>query len=330
LENKYIMNCIKTQVDFVSEGLYSRKDPYRGKTFHEKRSKLNLDRLLDESIHRCSFEVCKVLLEMGADPNSEGNGLTGKKGLKIHDAAGFSTPEIIELLLDYGANVNEKGSRGRTPLHYAAIDSIGNENIDLLLKRGADINKKDSKGWTPIFNAIQSGGGDQVINLVDKGAKLNVANSDGDTPLHMLARQHIDFDILELFLKKGANPSVFNKGMDTNGDYHGVGLTPLHLFSQHWGAVEFEKVLDLLLSHGAEIDASMGKTPLKICAEKVMWGYSSAEDFVKALLLRGADWKKGFNSIEEIKKIFRGDLSWWVNMPDDAKRVQKVSNIFGK
>ena len=60
-----------------------------------------------------------------------------------------------------------------------------------------------------------------------------------------------------------------------------------------------------------------------------MMGFSAGY-FVKDLLLRGADWKKGFNSIEEIKKIFKGDLSWWVNMPDDVKRVQKVSNIFGK
>ena len=53
--------------------------------------------------------------------------------------------EILQLLLDHGANVEAKDSQGMTSLVHAA--NAGNTlGVQLLLKNGADINAKDLFG----------------------------------------------------------------------------------------------------------------------------------------------------------------------------------------
>jgi len=60
---------------------------------------------------------------------------------------------IAKLLLDHGANINERDAEGNTPLHYAASNHSP-ELVELLLKRGADVLARNKNGQTPLFKVL--------------------------------------------------------------------------------------------------------------------------------------------------------------------------------
>ncbi|WP_246038523.1 ankyrin repeat domain-containing protein [Wolbachia endosymbiont of Leptopilina clavipes] len=64
--------------------------------------------------------------------------------------------EFIDLLLNSGADPNEKDDTGRTPLHYATRSGHCDTIIKLLLRKGANLDIKDKKGKTPIEFAVNN------------------------------------------------------------------------------------------------------------------------------------------------------------------------------
>lgn len=73
--------------------------------------------------------------------------------LPLHEAAVHGHLEIVHLLLDHKASMNDRGGsecNGITPLHDAA--SNGHlEIIELLLNKGASALAKTDDGNTPLF-----------------------------------------------------------------------------------------------------------------------------------------------------------------------------------
>ena len=91
-----------------------------------------------------------MLLDHGVDVNARyGNDLTA-----LMWAAGYSSEagikdvvEVMTLLLDRGAQIDDQDNRGRTALMIAA--ELGHAAaVDLLLARGADKTLKDKQGKT--------------------------------------------------------------------------------------------------------------------------------------------------------------------------------------
>jgi ankyrin repeat protein len=105
-------------------------------------------------------EVVKVLLAKGADPK-----LTTKFGM---------TP----IMAASGLGTKEEDTTGRKKTEAQAIASI-----KLCLDAGADVNAIDTQGDTALHGAAQKGD-DQVVQfLVDHGAKLDIKDKKGRTPL---------------------------------------------------------------------------------------------------------------------------------------------------
>ena len=74
--------------------------------------------------------------------------------------------EGIEILIDYGAQVNIIGDLGNTPLHQAAM--MGQINsVRALLKRGANPNIKNEFGQTAKEVAV-IGGHVDIVNIFGK------------------------------------------------------------------------------------------------------------------------------------------------------------------
>ena len=96
--------------------------------------------VLQYAIYHSPTQLVCALLELGADPNYADN--AGFPSL----FAALSTQrleryEILELLLSFGADVQQRGINDWTPLHYAVAQN-DLRMIELLLAHGANPNAK--------------------------------------------------------------------------------------------------------------------------------------------------------------------------------------------
>ncbi|EFR01951.1 vegetative incompatibility protein HET-E-1 [Nannizzia gypsea CBS 118893] len=77
------------------------------------------DKSLFNAIMRQNHDEIAFLIEAGANMEARGYGIwPGWKGTALHEAAWFGTPEILQLMLDKGAEKYATDIGGRTPSHH--------------------------------------------------------------------------------------------------------------------------------------------------------------------------------------------------------------------
>ncbi|KAK3174216.1 hypothetical protein OEA41_001460 [Lepraria neglecta] len=91
----------------------------------------------------------------------------------------------LRLLLGTKADVELRGGLGLTALNTAANDGIGMPFVDILLQFGANIESKDIYGQRPLHRATIRNHGPMSAVLLKKGADINATTSAGTTALHL-------------------------------------------------------------------------------------------------------------------------------------------------
>lgn len=129
-------------------------------------------------------DVVEVLLEAGADVN----GLSRNGSSPLCFAAMHSGVEMVQLLLDRGAKTDAQRDGRASPMK-GAIFSGDVEVVDLLTEHGGDPSDTTEwrKGDSPVLRAAQYGHAELYKRLVASGMALEWFDDLGRTPTHLAA-----------------------------------------------------------------------------------------------------------------------------------------------
>nr|KYP72711.1 Putative ankyrin repeat protein RF-0381 [Cajanus cajan] len=141
----------------------------------------------------------------------------------LHVAISRSRPDLVQLLLEFNADVEAANRSGLThkatterkessafgAIHLAAREGHV-EVLRLVLLKGADVDSLSRDGTTALHVAVKRGERECVRLLLANNARLDIRDSrDGDTCVHVAAGMG-DESMVKLLLKKGANKDVRN------------------------------------------------------------------------------------------------------------------------
>jgi ankyrin repeat protein len=156
-------------------------------------------------------ETARALLDKGANVNATADFPSGgptapQKGVTaLMQAAASGDLPMVKLLVERKADVNARDGEGATALSGTTDGKV----IVYLLEHKADPNVRDSAGNTALINlAKHSRFGDAssvaaAEAMLAKGADVNAANRDGETPLGVAEQTGKD-ELVALFRKAGA------------------------------------------------------------------------------------------------------------------------------
>ena len=127
----------------------------------------------------------KMLVRAGAEVNVTCNDGTGRTCLTLAEIFGHT--ETVRYLVGLPeVDVNHCDSSNYTALH-RAVDEGHTDVVQILIDAGADINTMNIYGNSPLHSASRSGELEVVKMLVRAGAEVNVTSDDGGTCLALAA-----------------------------------------------------------------------------------------------------------------------------------------------
>ena len=253
-----------------------------GADVNEKIS-LNKETPLHIAVKKANKGAIQALIEAGADLNAkdkDGNTPLGRAkssgylnvNLLIKHGAKESLFDLIEddasvkkikTAIAEGADVNEKISYERTPLHIAVYEKANKGTIQALIEAGADLNAKDEGGSTPLHTAAYNRSwdpdwSDYILKvLIESGADVNAKDKYQNTPLHIAVQDVRSLDVIRTLIEAGAD-------VNAKDNYQ---YTPLHIAVRD---VRYLDVIRTLIEAGADVNARDKDdcTPLKILKDK--------------------------------------------------------------
>ena len=144
---KKCINVNKSWNELLTSETFKRK----AKSVFQKEIKRDQDKLWLATCRGNTEELKGILSNGMVDVNDKKN-VWGSTAL--HVAAKYNHQEVVDVLLNAGANPNEEEYDGDTPLH-KAVRRVHKEVIQTLMEGGADPRKENKYGYTPIDVADQ-------------------------------------------------------------------------------------------------------------------------------------------------------------------------------
>lgn len=160
--------------------------------------------MLLTAIKQGELSYVQYALRKGAEVNIKDQSTTGVYfEFPLTKAASYGHSEIVRCLLENNCDIDAKNSSGETALEvtnrldlkhliviYQLLRAIKAKNlpeVHRILEMEIDLNEcKDSLGLTAVHWAVMTANVPLLASLLLKGARANVANAAGETPLHLL------------------------------------------------------------------------------------------------------------------------------------------------
>lgn len=192
--------------------------------------------VLVEAVALGQLEIAKMLMEYGADPaltNLSGSNAihwaAGKSAVSVirsipekhkalfgrelpykhtplHVAALSGNPEIVEALIDRGAEIDPRDANDMTPL-LLAITTNRPDVAEMLLRRGANPMIVAPNGVFPLTEAAARGQSSVISKILELGVDVNARSPTGKTPL-AFAVENGHFEATRVLLQAGADPTI--------------------------------------------------------------------------------------------------------------------------
>jgi ankyrin repeat protein len=199
-------------------------------------------RPLDNAIRMGNEEAALLLLEAEA-PAKQTPAFFGKA---LDAAIRKDESALVESLLRHGANSNGTLPSGGTLLDAAAFGGSA-KVVGVLLKNGADPNLTGRNGNSPLEDASLKGFDAIAGMLLDHGALVNRIGDTSETTALYSAASFGKDAVVELLLKRGANPNLCGAGHKT----------PLSAAFEN----SYTSVAQLLQQHGGKTACELSASP---------------------------------------------------------------------
>lgn len=228
------------------EHLYPRGDSMDG----------NMDRLLfvacnmdppislPPRLARLPLQYASLAIEKGADIKGERKMMIDAPLISV---ARHEKVDLIDLLIDRGADVDGLSETYNTTALYVALASNKSLSVQRLLSRGANPNVGDTPAW---FATFYKGDFEGFLDLVfEHGADITAKTKKGMNACHYWLRATNDEENAEFHSKM--IDALVHKGIDLK-ELDGEGFTALEYCSQHSLKVAHEAIS----KHIAYLDAA--------------------------------------------------------------------------
>ena len=104
----------------------------------------------------------------------------------LHTAAQRGLEEVCAILVEHGADIHARTSKGSTSLHLAAMYNQA-KVMQLLLQHGAEIDARSNDKAMPVHIAAWFGAREALRFLLDNGVNVHVGGQWNRSPLHYAA-----------------------------------------------------------------------------------------------------------------------------------------------
>jgi ankyrin repeat protein len=170
-------------------------------------------------------------------------GVTAAGDLRLIEAVRAKNAERVRALIAERVDVNARQGDQATALHWAVHLDDG-AAVDLLLRAGARADVADDTGATPLYLACVNGNAEIVTKLLDAGANAKASLLSGETALMTCAHSG-NANAVRALLRRGAAVDVINARESSHNQ------TALM-----WAAAESHPdVVAVLLEGGADVRA---------------------------------------------------------------------------